>query len=178
MEGKVLLDKIISGIYTGAILLLTVFLSLAIAAIIPLWAFYMEVNGEKADTYLNTSYVILFVFTIIIATVYLFLRDRQPSDPRFKNKIQKMLNGYFKDIDSLKAKYKGNWIFVAEWKKQMQGKADNIIKLYQKEGQTKKVWNDARNLDADLLSVIEAIQDDENPLALDKDQRQRRVREI
>ena len=178
MDKNTLFDKIISRIYTGVVLLLSTFLSLAIAAIIPLWACYMERHGEKVDAYLNISYVILFIFTIIITVVYLFLRNKQPPDPRFKNKVQKMVNGYFKDIDALKARYKGNWIFVEEWKKQMQSRADNIIKLYQKEGQTEKVWNDARNLDSDLLSGIEAIQDSENPLTKDKNQRQEKVREL
>lgn len=178
MEESTLFDKIISGIYTGVILLLIVFLSLAIAAIIPLWAFYMETNGDKMDTYLNISYVILFVFTIIITVVYLFLRDRQPPNPQFKAEIQNMVNGYFKDIDLLKKKYKGNWIFVEEWKKRMQARADNIINLYQKEGKTKKVWNGVKNLDMDLLDGIDLIQDGENPLTTDETKDNKRVREI
>ena len=178
MDKNPLFDKIISRIYTGVELLLTTFLSLVIAAIIPLWACYMERQGEKVDAYLNILYIILLIFTIVIAAVYLFLRGKEPPNQKFIENIQKMVDDCFRDVDSLNGKYKGNRIFVEKWKEQMRDRANNIINCYRKEGQTKKVWNDARNLDMDLSDGLDLVQDGKNPLTQSNTKSNNQVREL
>ena len=132
----------------------------------------------KIDTYLDIAYGIGLIFTIVVAFLYLFLRDKAPKDPKFKAKIQKIIDDAFKDIDSEKKKYHGGRVMVEEWKKKMQATADRIILLYQEEGQTERVWKAAKTLDQDLLTGLDLIQNGENPLTDFNHEANKKVRSI
>ena len=114
----------------------------------------------------------IFITTaVILGGIYFCIRCitivKEP-EPDLLDDLDEMLENYFCDIDAEKKKYKGLWANVENWKKKINGRADEIRKLFKQEGETDSVLEIFDKLEEDLNNGLMVIQDGNNPLTVQK----------